>query len=208
MSKKKLCLLSIKAKNENGIRVITIDYTFQVLNKTKEDIEISVMSLFDFPEKKMDKFSCSVTIPVDEGMEKPVPLPHFEIVGQMTGDQILFDGFQTFSFKIGDSEWSQPLNLGECRNATKDERNVVSIPLRNIDHDKHSNRLLVITNHQRNGQVFLILQDNLHAQFIIHNELPIKLWFLMANIKGMYIPSCCFFLISLRSIINLAHFSI
>ena len=119
MSNKKLCLLSIKAKNENGIRVITIDYTFQVLNKTKEDIEISVMSLFDFPEKKMDKFSCSVTIPVDEGMDKPVPLPYFEIVGQMTGDQILFDGFQTFTFKIGDSEWSQPLNLGECRNATK-----------------------------------------------------------------------------------------
>ena len=83
------------------------------------------------------------------------------------------------------SRYNQKLSCAKnYEHPFKDERNIVSIPL---NHEKPSNRLLVITNHQRNGQVFLILQDNMHAQFIIHNELPIKLWFLMANIKGMHV---------------------
>ena len=184
MSVDKLYLLTIKAKNENGIRIITILPTFQILNKTSVPMHVATMSLFDFHVKKSYDFHhCHLLQP---DMETPVSLLKFEIRGQMTGDQILFDGFQAFAFKSDDSNWSEPMNLGECRNATKDDRKVISLPLAQNGNLEPCNRLHVITMHQRNGQVFLVLQDQCQSQLVVHNNLNSKIVFYMSGVKGKF----------------------
>ena len=185
MSNEKLCLLTIKAKNENGMRVMTIIPTFQMMNKSSVGLRVAGMSLFENYNSKSDNFQCSITLP--EEMDKPVPFLYFEVLGEKAGDQILFDGFQTLSFNSGESsQWSDLLNLGECRNSTKDDRRIISLPIDVVDPMTPCNRLLVLTLHQRNGQVFLVIQDNLQAQLTVHNGLPVKTKILMSKLKGMY----------------------
>ena len=184
MSNEKLCLLTIKAKNENGMRVMTIIPTFQMVNKSSVGLRVAGMSLFENYNTKSDNFQCSITLPKE--MDKPTPFLYFEVLGENTiGDQILFDGFQTLSFKSGESRWSDLLNLGECRNSTKDDRRVISLPIDVVDPMTPCNRLLVLTLHQRNGQVFLVIQDNLQSQLTVHNGLPVKTKILMSKLKGM-----------------------
>ena len=188
MSNEKLCLLTIKAKNENGMRVMTIIPTFQMVNKSSLGLTVAGMSLFENYNSKSDNFQCSITLP--EEMDKPVPFLYFEVLGEKkTGDQILFDGFQTLAVKSGgdssSNQWSELVNLGECRNSTKDDRRIISLPIDVVDPMTPCNRLMVLTLHQRNGQVYLVIQDNLQAQLTVHNGLPVKTKMLMSRLKGM-----------------------
>ena len=90
----------------------------------------------------------------------------------------LFDGFQHLAISMEDTLWSDLLNLDDCRNLTTDTKKCLSLPFINPPlPGEASNRILVVTLHPRDGQVFVVVQEEQRPHYLIHNSLQIPLYF-------------------------------
>jgi hypothetical protein len=177
-----MCLITITTKNEKGIRVIEVTPTIHILNKTDRKISVAAMAVFGPYDSKLVNY-CPHTIP--SGQTESMPLIFWQILGQVNSDRSLFDGFQNLAVKCEDSMWSDLLELDDCRNFQKDVKKTLSLPL--VDDGEGSrpcNRLLAITLHQRKGKVYVVIQDEKHCQFLIHNSLSVPVLFAHSSASG------------------------
>ena len=87
-----------------------------------------------------------------------------------------------------DTSWSDLLNLDDCRNLPVDSKKCLSLPLADpAPPGMASNRLVVVTLHPRNGQIFVVVQEEQRPHYLIHNNLQVPLYFAANNNgKGIY----------------------
>lgn len=185
-----ICLFTIKTKNENGIRIIEVVPTIHFTNMTNQALSIAAMSAFGNYDTKLVNYLPQT---VESNDEMLTPLLYWQMLGQTSKETHgLFDGFQHLAVKAEDSLWSDLLNIEDCRSLQHDARKSLSLPLMNKTHP--ANRLLVITLHQRNGQVFITAKENQQPQFLITNGLSVPVLFASSKSKGTAIyhrPSAC-----------------
>lgn len=156
------CLFTIRSKSEHGIRVMTIQPTIFLVNEMLEPINVASLCVFGRYNLDLLKY-----FPQEVGSQKSSPLLFWQMLGPKTDG--LFDGFQHLAFSMADTMWSELLNLEDCRHLTTDQKKTVS--LQRVNFEGLSNRLLVLTLHQREGQVFMVLHEDIAPKYIIHNNL-------------------------------------
>eukprot|EP00095_Tigriopus_kingsejongensis_P000634 maker-scaffold275_size226830-snap-gene-1.20 protein:Tk00634 transcript:maker-scaffold275_size226830-snap-gene-1.20-mRNA-1 annotation:"vacuolar protein sorting-associated protein 13b" len=102
------------------------------------------------------------------------PLLLWQIVGDPTKDQV-FDGYQFISFSVPNFHWSLPLNLEDSRSIDEDRKRTVLLSKR--DHQdlaESGNMPILVTVHQRLGQIFILVSEEINPSIIIHNNLPLE----------------------------------
>ena len=86
------------------------------------------------------------------------------------------------AFSMKDTSWSELVNMDDCRNLQADTKKCLSLPLACPQPSgSASNRLLVITLHPREGQVFVVVQEEQRPHYLIHNNLQVPLYFATSN---------------------------
>ena len=169
LNSEQICLFSIKTKNEKGMRVISIVPTIFLVNQIDQPLQAAALSVFgQYEGLEMIKF-----LPQQVKSRESTPLLYWQICGSKSDG--LFDGFQHLALSMSDTLWSDLLNMDECRNLTSDVIKNLSLPLE--DPVKIGNRLVILTLHQRNGQVFIVVQENPRPHFVVHNNLSVPLYF-------------------------------
>lgn len=167
-----ICFVTIRTRNEHGIRVIHIKPTFLVCNQSKKSLQCAPTTVM--VQKKMkhdlDKLDL-VGMEVDTDL---APLLFWQIVGENSKQQV-FDGFQHVSFSQTDvsGPWSLPLNLDDCRNIMGDRIFNVSLPL--ADDNSVCNERLLVTAHQLDGQVHIVIQEDRTSTILVENNLAVPI---------------------------------
>ena len=177
-----VCFLTIQSKNEHGMRIIHIKPTFNITNQTGQTLRVAPLSVTRIKNKiaadKIDFVSQDVLCDSDTAYR----LLFWQMIGDTSKDQI-FDGFQHISLSTESSDWSLPLNLEDCRSLDEDKRKAIFIPKIQVSSgdssvstdDGFANIPVILTCHQRNGQIYLVLAKDENPALILHNNLPIPL---------------------------------
>ena len=171
LDQSQICLLTIRTNNENGMRVIDIIPTLLLVNETQSNLNVGTVSLFGQYEADSLHYH-----PYEVNASETSPLFCWHTIG--TKSDGLFDGFQHMAFSMEGTMWSELLNLDDCRNLTTDTKKCLSLPFVNPPSPgEASNRILVVTLHPREGQVFIVVQEEQRPHYLIHNSLQIPLYF-------------------------------
>ena len=181
-----ICFLTIQSKNEHGMRIIHIKPTFNITNQTGQTIRVAPLSVNRVKNKiSADKIDF-VSQDIFNDSDTAYRLLFWQMIGELGKNQV-FDGFQHISLSTESSEWSLPLNMEDCRNLEEDKRKAVFIPKKQLvsceDQDGGSattdngfaNIPVILTCHQRNGQIYLVLSKDENPMLVIHNNLSASL---------------------------------
>ena len=178
-----ISLLTIRTRNENGMRIIDVVPTLLLVNETESRLNVGSMSVFGHYESSADLLNHR---PLEVNASETSALFYWRTLG--TKSDGLFDGFQHLAFCMEDTSWSDLLNLDDCRNLPVDSKKCLSLPLsESAPPGMASNRLVVVTLHPRAGQIFVVVQEEQRPHYLIHNNLQVPLYFAANNNgKGIY----------------------
>lgn len=180
-------LITIKTKNENGMRVINVVPTFRVMNQLSRTVKVATVSILGRNHECDPKQYDPLLVQPDVS----TALLFWQMAGPKPDG--LFDGFQHVALAMSDTRWSVLLDLDDCRNLTADVKKNLSLSVRTPQPQLLANHLVSITLHPRNGQVFIALMAHTRTQFTIVNNLAIPLCFTASSKKGNFCTKYFFF---------------
>ncbi len=163
-----VAFLTIRARNEKGLRVLDIVPTFKLVNETEETLSVASFSVAASASRR--DLQAMQYLPTEVAGGGAAPLLHWQL---LQAGKTLFDGFQYLAVSTKDSDWSDPVCLEDCRSASKDSLKSIVLPfaMRRV----HS--LLTLTMHQRAGQLFAVLRRDACPFFVLHNQLQCPVFF-------------------------------
>lgn len=171
-----ICFLTLRSRNENGMRIIHIKPTFCLTNKMKETLQCAPLALMKSKTKlNADKLDL-VNLDLAPDTTSYFPLLLWQIVGDPIKDQI-FDGYQFIALSVAECDWSLPLNLEDSRSIEEDRRRTVFLNKRQSAKNESINMALIVTVHQRLGQIFICVKEEPHPPIVIYNNLAIDIRF-------------------------------
>eukprot|EP00094_Tigriopus_californicus_P005493 TCALIF_05294-PB protein Name:"Similar to VPS13B Vacuolar protein sorting-associated protein 13B (Homo sapiens)" AED:0.21 eAED:0.21 QI:3937/0.5/0.66/1/1/0.33/3/0/1013 len=165
-----ICFLTLRSRNENGMRIIHIKPTFCITNKTQETLQCAPLALMKSKSKlNADKLDL-VNLDLAPDSTTYFPLLLWQIVGDPIKDQV-FDGYQFIALSVSECDWSLPLNLEDSRSIEEDRRRTVFLNKRQSSKGESLNVALIVTVHQRLGQIFICVKEETHPPIVIYNNL-------------------------------------
>ena len=190
-----ICYLTIQSHDENGIRVLNIKPKFKISNCLAKSIsvasictlkkELSCEDYVNFLGQDLAATSSKSNV---SGV-KAEPMLYWQMLGNSNEKDVYATGLQQVAFCISPC-WSNLLNLGNCIDLEHDIRISVSLPNdtncvdgRNMNEETHAageviNELIFVSLHQRQGSVYLVLQNDNQPQFVIHNNVNLPICFI------------------------------
>ena len=171
-----ICFMTIHSKNEHGMRIVHVKPTFLMSNLTKEALLCAPISVLHIAKRvDMDKLDFVVQ-DIAPDSDSVTPLLFWQIVGEQPKS---FDGMQHIALSTPHTEWSMPVNFEDSRNIEEDRKCSLFMDKKQsgVSVVGSSNISLSMTTHQRDGQVFFVVSENLAPALTIHNglERPIRL---------------------------------
>ena len=199
-----ICYFTIQSQDEHGIRVVSVKPTFQISNCLLKPIAIASicspnkeMSSQDYVNFLGQDLPPSSNTSEEAGI-KTESLLYWQIIGELNSNPI--HGFQQVAFSSY-QHWSTSLSLGRCIDLDHEIRISVSLPKNILSEeypdknilftpDEVTNELIFVSLHQKEGIVYLLLQNDEQPQYIIHNGLKVPLCFVEAQTgDNKYVPS-------------------
>ena len=170
-----ICFVTIQSKNEHGMRIVHVKPTFLMSNLTNEALLCAPLSVLQITKRvDMDKLDFVVQdIAPDSGSVSP--LLFWQIVGEQPKS---FDGMQHIALSTPNTEWSMPVNFEDSRTVEVDRKCSIFMDKKQSGESVvgSSNISFLMTTHQRDGQVFFVVSENIAPALTIHNDLerPIR----------------------------------
>ena len=163
-----ICFVTIQSKNEHGMRIVHVKPTFLMSNLTEEALLCAPLSVLQIPKRvDMDKLDFAVQDIAPES-ESVTPLLFWQIVGEQPKS---FDGMQHIALSTPRTEWSMPVNFEDSRSVEEDRKCSLFMDKKPMSETivGSSNISLLMTTHQRDGQVFFVVSENPAPALTIHN---------------------------------------
>ena len=165
-----ICFMTIHSKNEHGMRIVHVKPTFLMSNLTKEALLCAPISVLQIAKRvDMDKLDFVVQ-DIAPDSDSVTPLLFWQIVGEQPKS---FDGMQHIALSTPRTEWSMPVNFEDSRNVEEDRKCSLFMDKKQSGESVvgSSNISLLMTTHQREGQVFFVVSENLAPALTIHHGL-------------------------------------